>query len=206
MGVCSVKYATKGFVQMPVQVRKIPRSVDEAQLDVDVKVLTDKARGLGVSDVVIIGGDDVVFNDVSVEGAVIEQGYDWPTSYPQDELVSAVQLYQKGILYRIGMDASGGAQDHDLFTRLYWVTTELESAAFYMGYHLALGFSTGHCKEVLCRDERTCRAAKRSQPCIHPYKARPAFEMVGIDIARTASQVGWSDGANARFTGLVLVA
>ena len=60
------------------------------------------------------------------------------------------------------------------------ISFQIESQAFYDGYHLA--FSMSNC--VLC--ETCCFPA----PCKFPLKARPPMEGLGIDVFATARKLG----------------
>ncbi len=80
----------------------------------------------------------------------------------------------------------------------------VEAAAFKNGMRFAAGFTGGEC--VLC--ER-CVENKMSDPCRHPFRARPAMEGVGIDVIQTAKNAGLpvhlSSSGNVLWTGLVLL-
>ena len=74
--------------------------------------------------------------------------------------------------------------------RLYDIVSAIESAAFYDGYHLALGFATG-CKSTWCPDE-ACSAIQPGGTCRHPLKARAGMDAMGMDAYTMATQVGWT--------------
>lgn len=89
-------------------------------------------------------------------------------------------------------------------TRFAHIMTDLERAAFKMGYRYAASFSGGEC--VLC-DE--CVGQTSGERCRHPFEARPSMEAVGIDVVATAEAAGLSVELPAdehpAWTGLLLI-
>ena len=63
-----------------------------------------------------------------------------------------------------------------LYLRLADMVTQVESRAFYMGYHLVLGFGAGNCRSLFCGDKKRCNAMIRGHECIQPYKSRPSLK------------------------------
>jgi predicted metal-binding protein len=84
------------------------------------------------------------------------------------------------------------------------VMTDLERAAFKLGYRYAAAFSGGEC--VLC-DE--CVGQASGEKCRRPFEARPSMEAVGIDVVATAEAAGLSVELPAEdhpaWTGLLLI-
>ena len=69
------------------------------------------------------------------------------------------------------------------------VVCELENEAYKDGYHLAMGFGGGSCKDYLCQGI-LCQYLDSGR-CRFPHRARPAMEAVGIDVVGLARKVGW---------------
>jgi predicted metal-binding protein len=96
------------------------------------------------------------------------------------------------------------ARHHPYQLKLLHLIEEVEAAAFKNGMRFAAGFTGGEC--ILC--ER-CVDDKRSEPCRHPFRARPAMEAVGIDVIKTAQNAGLpvhlSSSENVLWTGLILL-
>jgi predicted metal-binding protein len=65
----------------------------------------------------------------------------------------------------------------------------LERQAYKDGYHLAMGFSGGSCKDYLCQG-MLCQFLDSGR-CRFPLRARPAMEAMGIDVIATIGKVGW---------------
>jgi predicted metal-binding protein len=69
------------------------------------------------------------------------------------------------------------------------VVYQLERQAYKDGYHLAMGFGGGSCKDYLCQG-LICQF-RDSGRCRFPYRARPAMEAMGIDVVALINKVGW---------------
>jgi predicted metal-binding protein len=69
------------------------------------------------------------------------------------------------------------------------VVYELERQAYKDGYHLAMGFGGGSCKDYLCKGV-ICQFLDSGR-CRFPHRARPAMEAVGIDVLDLIHKVGW---------------
>ncbi|NLE22906.1 MAG: DUF2284 domain-containing protein [Actinobacteria bacterium] len=89
-------------------------------------------------------------------------------------------------------------------SRFAHLMTDLERAAFKLGYRYAAAFSGGEC--VLCEE---CVGQSSGEPCRHPFQARPSMEAVGIDVVATAEAAGLSVELPAEdhpaWTGLLLI-
>ena len=73
------------------------------------------------------------------------------------------------------------------------VVYALERQAYKDGYHLAMGFGGGSCKDYLCQG-MICQVLDSGR-CRFPHRARPAMEAVGIDVVSLISKVGWESYA-----------
>jgi predicted metal-binding protein len=69
------------------------------------------------------------------------------------------------------------------------MVAKLEGKAFYMGFHLAMGFAAGECS--LCLPGKPCSVLS-GDPCRHPLRARPAMEACGFDVFAIAKRIGWN--------------
>jgi len=65
----------------------------------------------------------------------------------------------------------------------------LERQAYKDGYHLAMGFGGGSCKDYLCQG-MICQFLDSGR-CRFPHRARPAMEAMGIDVISLINKVGW---------------
>jgi len=69
------------------------------------------------------------------------------------------------------------------------VVYALERQAYKDGYHLAMGFGGGSCKDYLCQG-LVCQFLDSGR-CRFPHRARPAMEAMGIDVIALINKAGW---------------
>ncbi len=69
------------------------------------------------------------------------------------------------------------------------VVSKLEKQAYKDGYHLAMGFGGGSCKDYLCKG-LTCQVLDSGR-CRFPGRARPAMEAMGMDVVDLINKAGW---------------
>jgi predicted metal-binding protein len=69
------------------------------------------------------------------------------------------------------------------------VVFALERQAYKDGYHLAMGFGGGSCKDYLCQG-MLCQFLDSGR-CRYPHRSRPAMEAMGIDVISLINKVGW---------------
>jgi predicted metal-binding protein len=69
------------------------------------------------------------------------------------------------------------------------VVYALEGQAYKDGYHLAMGFGGGSCKDYLCQGN-LCQFLDSGR-CRFPHRSRPAMEAMGIDVLGLIQKVGW---------------
>jgi predicted metal-binding protein len=70
------------------------------------------------------------------------------------------------------------------------MVSEIESEAFFDGYHLAMGFADGSCKSVFCPNA-DCSALVPGQGCRYAMRARASMEAVGMNSFKMAAIAGW---------------
>ena len=73
------------------------------------------------------------------------------------------------------------------------VVYALERQAYKDGYHLAMGFGGGSCKDYLCQG-LVCQFLDSGR-CRFPQRARPAMEAMGIDVVALINRAGWQSYA-----------
>lgn len=204
----------------PIEVRKIPAEVDPDQLVIDLNTLSTLAREVGAGEVFIVRAGDVIFNReilTRVRSGAEFPSCHWPVNYPKDSLEEAIGFYRKGIFFIVPHTGDipeyfGGlimdASHRKAYRKVYEIVSRVESAAFYLGYHLALGLARGNCRTIFCPGQRECVASKKGERCLHPLRSRPSLEAVGIDAREMARKMGTDlpSGGTAFLTGLVMVA
>lgn len=101
------------------------------------------------------------------------------------------------------------------FLKILDMVSKVESAAFYDGHYLSVGFGAGSCFSSLCDPKLGCQVLK-GENCRFPLKARPSMEAVGMDVYRLIASSGWEiypfgshanpeDIPVANLAGLVLI-
>lgn len=211
--------------------RRIQGQVDPLDLQRDLDTYRQLAIDkLGASDAKIISSDAILIDErVRMKCSYPKcmfygtNAHCPPHAMPLDEVRKVVGKYQFGIFTQLQVPTdqfSGPAVNRNGsapgFMKTHQIVTKLESAAFYDGYHFALGFACGPCKPVFCPTQ-PCSALVLGSGCRHPSKARGAMECAGMDVFTMASRVGWdvypiggsaapADVPCAASYGLVLIA
>lgn len=105
-----------------------------------------------------------------------------PNSLDLDELKEILTHYQWALLVQIKTPYAEGFLGAK---KVHKLINHLEKEANRMGLVYAAGFIGGECK--LCEQ---CVGQGSQEPCRHPFQARPSMEGVGIDVLRTAKNIG----------------
>ncbi len=191
-----------------LEVRVLGRQVDGKALHADLARYRRMALELGASAAEVIPASDVVIDErVRLKCTVprcIRAGEtpNCPPYAPDLELVrKALARYQYAVLFKcdVGpieeyMPGRGSTRDeqrrvlsfHEQSGKLVY---ELERQAYKDGYHLAMGFGGGSCKDYLCKG-LICQYLDSGR-CRFPHRARPAMEAVGMDVLDLVNKVGW---------------
>jgi predicted metal-binding protein len=77
----------------------------------------------------------------------------------------------------------------EAYKKIFEIASVVESAAFYDGHYLSVGFAAGSCKSTYCYDQ-PC-AVLSGEKCRLALRSRPSMEAVGIDCYRIATELGW---------------
>ena len=189
-------------------VRALGRVVDEETLQDDLERYRQMALDLGASAAAIILASDVVIDErVRLKCTVprcLRAGEtpNCPPHAPDLDLVrQAVKRYSWAVLIKCDVGpiedyAPGKGKTKEEKRRVLSfhqksgeVVTALERQAYKDGYHLAMGFGGGSCKDYLCKG-MICQYLDSGR-CRFPHRARPAMEAVGIDVLDLINKAGW---------------
>jgi predicted metal-binding protein len=185
--------------------RKITDCVHDEILLADLESLRRLAvERLGATDAKIITTDMVIIDErVRVKCSYPKcmfygtNAHCPPHAFDLEYIRKVVAKYRYGIFTRndVPTDVFAGPavirnSARAAFLRTHDLVTKIESAAFYDGYHLALGFACGPCKSVFCPTE-PCSALATGGACRHPARARGSMECAGMDVFTMAAKVGW---------------
>jgi len=119
-----------------------------------------------------------------------------PHSLKPEETRRLVALYRWGVAFGLQIPAEVVVRDKatiqarvEAYKKIFEVASAVESAAFYDGHYLSVGFAAGSCKSTYCFD-KPCAVLNREK-CRLQLRARPSMESVGIDCYRIAVELGW---------------
>jgi len=178
---------------------------DEDTCRADLEKYRLLAIELGASDAKIIQSDQVIVEN-RVKGKCIVPRCPFyglsancpPHSPSSEEMRAVLKEYKNGVFVRLIVPsdqmAGNRAFEEDRMRsfrkKIQDIVSELESAAFYDGYPLAMGFAAGTCKRSFCPDIE-CSALTSGKGCRYPLRARPSMESVGMNVYTMAARVGW---------------
>ena len=119
-----------------------------------------------------------------------------------EETRKLIACYEKAIITRFDAkpnpDVPPARIHHylwDAITDFYNTMFELERHAFLAGYYKAfalVGLCCSYCEECLPEREGTAVDQAPTRFCLHAQKMRPGMENVGIDVFKTARNVGYA--------------
>ncbi len=189
---------------MKCMIRKFLTKVSPEILQKDLKKYREMTLELGATDAKILPSSQVII-DERVRLKCIYPKCRWygtnancpPHAVDLDTIRKIVKKYNFAIFYMIkapSKDFVGpelikrGA--HFKWTKKgFEITSKIESAAFYDGYHLAIGFAGGPCKQVFCPNIEC--SVLNGKECAHYLKSRSSMEGAGMDVFTMATNVGW---------------
>ena len=186
-------------------VRRVTGKVQEEQIQDDLEKYRRKTIDLGGSDAKIIKSDIIVIDERVRAKCMYPQCPSYglsmhcPPHAPElDEIRKLFRKYRYGILIKLDVPSKEIAGPHAKENRAWMpyglkrneIVAKLETEAFHDGYHFAVGFVGGSCKDYFCPDLE-CNVLK-GQICRAPLKARSSMEAAGIDAFSLATNVGWN--------------
>ncbi|MGA2821873.1 MAG: DUF2284 domain-containing protein [Anaerolineales bacterium] len=191
-----------------VMPRALGGAAGEGVLKTDLERYRAIALEFGASDVVIIPAKDVTIDErVRLKCVVprcIRAGEtpNCPPYGPDLDLIRrAFSRFSWAILFKCNVEpvedyapgkGTTKAEERHVLSfhqKSGEVVYQLERQAYKDGYHLAMGFGGGSCKDYLCQG-LICQF-RDSGRCRFPYRARPAMEAMGIDVVALINKVGW---------------
>lgn len=189
------------------EVRKFVVNRKEREILDDLERYRELALSLGASEAKIIGAHEIII-DPRVRLKCMYPKCRWfgtnahcPPHAPEvEKIISMVSRYKHGIFYCIRVptedfvgnytDSEGQPKPAKRQLLNYKISSSLESAAFYDGYVLAVGFAGGPCKPVFC-PTKDCSAIMPGQGCRAAGKARTSLEGACMYAFAMAAEAGW---------------
>ena len=188
--------------------RRLGMKMDQATLEADLERYRQLALQSGASAAVILPASEVVVDErVRLKCLVprcLRAGEtpNCPPHAPDLELIrQALSRYSWAILFKCDVQPieayapkKGGTKEErrrvlSFHEQSGEVVYQLERQSLMDGYHLAMGFGGGSCKDYLCKGI-TCQFMDSGR-CRFPHRARPAMEAMGIDVLALVNHAGW---------------
>lgn len=186
-------------------VRKILKTIPDEQVQKDLEKYRQRALELGATDAKVIATDMVLIDERVRAKCIYPKCRHYgtnancpPHAIDLEQTRKIVKNFRHAIFTKLEVPseelAGTEARDKGLMVpgnrKLHEIVSKIESEAFFDGYHLALAFASGPCRDVFCPDIE-CSALVPGQPCRHSLKARSPMEGVGMDAYTMAATVGW---------------
>jgi predicted metal-binding protein len=211
---------------MPIS--KITSDRNQANLPQDLERYCQYAIELGADEARVVDASTIPVEDAVAFKCRVPQCFGYnncaqcPPHAPKPvEIRQLLKGYSSGVLFVSRVSSKLLKRDRNdkermaAFRSILEIVSKLESAAFYDGHYLAVGFGAGSCFSSLCDPKLGCQVLK-GEKCRFPLKARPSMEAVGMDVYRMIASSGWEiypygSDANpedipvANLTGLVLI-
>jgi len=188
--------------------RALGRTIDEGTLKADLERYHELALESGASEAAIVPAGDVIIDErVRLKCLVPRclragESPNCPPYAPDLDLVRrALSRFSWAILFKCDVEPieeyvpGRGATKAERRRTLSFhqksseVIYVLECQVYKDGYHLAMGFGGGSCKDYLCQG-MICQFLDSGR-CRFPQRARPAMEAVGMDVISLINKVGW---------------
>jgi len=189
------------------EVRQFLEKVAEDRLKEDLEKYRRMALELGATDAKIITTASVAIDEKVRARCSSPRCPDYgtnlncpPYTWDLDQTRKVVKQYEYGILTMLRVPPQEHAsKDYYDFahhripsaSKMYEIVSKIQSAAFYDGYHLAIGFGGGpSCKRVFC-PSMECSGIKGTG-CRLALKVNPTLHGVGMDAYTMATRAGWN--------------
>lgn len=194
---------SEGGMQTMERVRQVRLDFSEDELQRDAERYAAKAVELGATKAAPVRADRITVDERVTLKCRIPKcfGYDScihcpPHTLKADETRRIVGLYRWGVVIGLEVPPQVIVRDKatikervDAYQKVFKIVNAIESAAFYDGHYLSVGFAAGSCKSTFCYDVEC--AALKGEKCRLTLRSRPSMEAVGIDCYRLATGLGW---------------
>ncbi len=185
-------------------IRKIRADMNEAQLSSDLEKYRLRAIELGASNARIVKAEEIPVDERIPMKCQIPRCFGYgagaqcpPNTMKPAELRELLKKYESAVFFIKDIPSEVIVRDKatikervDAYQQMYTMVSEIESAAFYDGHYLAVGFAAGSCRHTLCGQLPDCQAMKGDK-CRFSLKSRPSMEAVGIDVYKMVALAGW---------------
>ena len=185
----------------------------QVNLPQDLEKYCQYALKLGADEARVVDASTLPVKDAVAFKCRVPQCYGYnncaqcPPNAPKPyEIRQLLKEYSYGVLFVRRVKSELLKRDRNdkdrraAFRSILEIVSKLESAAFYDGHYLAVGFSAGSCFSSMCDSKQGCEVLK-GEKCRFPLKARPSMEAVGMDVYQLIASSGWEIypyGSNAK--------
>jgi predicted metal-binding protein len=211
---------------MPIA--RVTRDRNQAKLPQDLEKYCQYALKLWADEAQVVDASKIPVEDAVAFKCRVPQCFGYnncaqcPPHAPKPaEIRQLLKGYSHGLLFirrvswKILKRDRNDKERKAAFMSILDIVSKLESAAFYDGHYLAVGFCAGSCFSSLCDPNLGCQVLK-GEKCRFPLKARPSMEAVGMDVYSLIASSGWEiypygsdakpeDIPVANLAGLVLI-
>ena len=190
---------------MVEEIREFSENVSDEKLETDVEKYVDLAKELGATDAKRISTDMIIVDErvrarcYSPRCPYYGTNLNCPPQFDWDleKTREIISKYRYGVFIMLQVPPEEQTGDYDNpkhpvpgARKMYEIVAKVQSAAFYDGYPLALGFAGGpSCKRVFCSAVE-CKGIK-GERCRMALKSNPTMHSAGMDAYSMASKVGW---------------
>ena len=189
-----------------VHPRKFTATKDPDLFKQDIDRYKNLAMDLGSADVKVIGKEDVIIDEKVIARCYSPRccyygtNLNCPPHGPGiDEVRKIVARYEKGLFIMLKVPPEEqAAKDFDNpdthkipgARKMFEIVAKLQSAAYYDGYPLAIGFAGGpSCKRVFC-GKLECSGIT-GKGCRMHLKSNLTMHGAGMDVFSMAARAGW---------------
>jgi predicted metal-binding protein len=189
-----------------VEPKRIQSHVPPSKIKNDLERFRCMAIDLGATDAAIVSPDEIIVDEkvrvkcIYPKCSFYGTNINCPPYSPDLDFVrKLIARYHNGILFCVKGDPRDFVgtdflkrvgRKNRAKTTLNTICSEVESRAFYEGYHFALALGQGPCKSFWCPDQ-PCSAFELEKACRFSLKARTSVEALGIDAFTMAAKRGW---------------
>ncbi|MCE5334227.1 MAG: DUF2284 domain-containing protein [Desulfobacteraceae bacterium] len=184
--------------------RKITPDMYDSLLREDLERYRTKAIDLGASRAKIVRVEDIPVDERVILKCQVPRCFGYgagaqcpPHTLKPAELRELLKKYRFAVFFIMNVPPEVIVRDKETikervaaYQQLYKIVSEVESAAFYDGHYLAVGFAAGSCRHTYCGQQKDCQAL-RGERCRFSLLSRPSMEAVGIDVYRMVAQADW---------------
>jgi predicted metal-binding protein len=177
---------------MPI--RRVTKDRHKAKLPKDLEKYRQYALKLGADEARVLEVSNITVEEAIAFKCRVPQcfGYNTCAQCPPHapkpaEIRELLKSYSYGLFFVRKVSADLLKRDRNdkerkaAFLSILKIVSKIESAAFYDGHYLAVGFGSGSCFSSICDPNLGCSVLK-GEKCRFPLKARPSMEAVGMDV------------------------